>query len=151
MGEAVEGTGTQENKKEATRHGTNEYSGGLYGGIFIDEAFEAMCKARLGRRWDRLSRAGIKEIMKGEWEHAIKPQFRLNNNGKEYIVGIPAEAFGKANLDDDSRQPFIKKGRIHFSRLVPHEVTSMRKTTDLIHLVHTFSRRSYPLSVASII
>ena len=68
-----------------------------------------------------MSRAGIKEVMKGEWEHAIKPQFRLGNNGKEYIVGIPAEAFGTANLDDDSREPFIKKGRIHFKRLVAGE------------------------------
>ncbi|KAH6859112.1 hypothetical protein BKA58DRAFT_473205 [Alternaria rosae] len=96
MGEAVEGTG------------------GLYGGIFIDEGFEAMCKARLGRRWDRLSKAGIKEVLKGEWEHAIKPQFKQGNDGKEYIVGIPAEAFGKTSLDDDSREPFIKRGRIHF-------------------------------------
>ncbi len=73
-----------------------------------------MCKARLGRKWDRLSKAGIKEIMKGEWEHAIKPQFKPVNNEKEYIVGIPAEAFGKSNLHDDSREPFIKNGRIHF-------------------------------------
>lgn len=102
-----------------TKKNADSYPGGLYGGIFIDEAFEAMCKARLGRRWDRLSKAGIKEIMKGEWEHAIKPQFRPGNNAKEYIVGIPAEAFGKANLDDESREPIIKKGRIHFKRSVP--------------------------------
>jgi hypothetical protein len=54
--------------------------------------------------------------MKGEWEHAIKPQFKLGNNAKEYIVSIPAEAFGKSSLDDDSREPLIKKGRIHFKR-----------------------------------
>ncbi|KAF2682390.1 actin-like ATPase domain-containing protein [Lentithecium fluviatile CBS 122367] len=92
-----------------------EGTGGLCGGIFIDEAFERMCKARLGRKWDRLSKAGIKEIMKGEWEHAIKPQFKPGNNQKEYIVGIPAEAFGRESLDDTKRQPFIKNGRIHFS------------------------------------
>lgn len=57
--------------------------------------------------------------MKGEWEHAIKPQFKLGNNSKEYIVGIPAEAFGKSSLDDDHREPFIKKGRIHFKRYDP--------------------------------
>lgn len=52
--------------------------------------------------------------MKGEWEHAIKPQFKLGNIAKEYIVGIPAEAFRNTSLDDESREPFIKKGRIHF-------------------------------------
>ncbi|KAF2649412.1 actin-like ATPase domain-containing protein [Lophiostoma macrostomum CBS 122681] len=92
-----------------------EGTGGLCGGIFIDDAFERMCKARLGRRWDRLSKAGIREIMREEWEHAIKPQFKGKNSTREYIVRIPAEAFVKSSLDDVSRQPFIKNGRIHFS------------------------------------
>ncbi|KAL4931804.1 Hsp70 family protein [Aspergillus undulatus] len=92
-----------------------EVTGGLCGGIFIDEAFERACKSRLGRRWDHLSKAGIKEILRGEWEHAIKPQFNPQNSKKEYTVSIPAEAFGKNSLDDLSREPFIKKGRIHFS------------------------------------
>ena len=73
-----------------------------------------MCKARLGRRWDRLSKAGIKEIMKGEWEQAIKPQFKPSNSKKEYIVSIPAEAFGKSSLDDYTKEPHMKNGRIHF-------------------------------------
>ncbi|KAL6232783.1 hypothetical protein BDW75DRAFT_216790 [Aspergillus navahoensis] len=96
-------------------HEAVEGTGGLCGGIFIDEAFERACKSRLGRRWDHLSKAGIKEIIKGEWEHAIKPQFKPQGSKKEYIVSIPAEAFGKNSLDDMSREPFIKKGRIHFS------------------------------------
>ncbi|KAL2846179.1 hypothetical protein BJY01DRAFT_263382 [Aspergillus pseudoustus] len=96
-------------------HEAVEGTGGLCGGIFIDEAFEHACKSRLGRRWDHLSKAGIKEIIKGEWEHAIKPQFKPQNSKKEYIVSIPAEAFGKTSLDDMSREPYIKKGRIHFS------------------------------------
>ncbi|KAL4917369.1 hypothetical protein BDW62DRAFT_183956 [Aspergillus aurantiobrunneus] len=96
-------------------HEAVEGTGGLCGGIFIDEAFEHACKSRLGRRWDHLSKAGIKEIIKGEWEHAIKPQFKPQASKKEYIVSIPAEAFGKNSLDDMSREPYIKKGRIHFS------------------------------------
>ncbi|KAL3455943.1 hypothetical protein BJX64DRAFT_53416 [Aspergillus heterothallicus] len=96
-------------------HEAVEGTGGLCGGIFIDEAFEHACKSRLGRRWDHLSKAGIKEIIKGEWEHAIKPQFKPQSSKKEYIVSIPAEAFGKTSLDDMSREPYIKKGRIHFS------------------------------------
>ncbi|KAB5542554.1 hypothetical protein GE09DRAFT_1244906 [Coniochaeta sp. 2T2.1] len=93
-------------------------TGGLCGGIFVDEAFEAMCKNRLGRRWRNLSQAGIKDIMRHEWESAVKPQFRLDDQSMEYIVDVPAEAFtGKGiwGLNDDSRKPPIKNGRIHFS------------------------------------
>ncbi|KAI2620987.1 actin-like ATPase domain-containing protein [Hypomontagnella submonticulosa] len=91
-------------------------TGGLCGGIFIDEAFEGICKARLGRQWSKLSQTGIKEIMKNEWEYAIKPQYRADDTTKkEYIVAIPAEAFKGASMNDDSRKPIIKEGRIYFS------------------------------------
>ncbi|KAL4736402.1 hypothetical protein BDV11DRAFT_211253 [Aspergillus similis] len=91
-----------------------EGRGGLCGGLLIDEAFEAMCKRRLGRRWDNLSKKGINDLMRGEWEQYIKPQFRPGSTHGDWIVGIPAEAFGRSNLDDLSRQPYIKQGRIHF-------------------------------------
>ncbi|KAL8852862.1 MAG: hypothetical protein Q9221_002238 [Calogaya cf. arnoldii] len=91
-------------------------TGGLCGGIFIDEAFENMVKSRLGRRWNRLTQNGIKEIMKNEWEYAVKPQFKLENDTtKDYIVAVPAEAFEGSSLNDDSKKPFIKRGRIHFA------------------------------------
>ncbi|CAM1509778.1 Fc.00g001130.m01.CDS01 [Cosmosporella sp. VM-42] len=92
-----------------------EGTGGLCGGIFIDEAFEIMCKNRLGRKWDNLSKVGIKDIMKGEWEQSIKPQFKPMDTKKEHIVAIPAEAFGKKSLTDLTKEPFIKNGRIHFT------------------------------------
>ena len=75
-----------------------------------------MCKSRLGRKWNKLSQTGIRDIMKSEWEYAIKPQFRLENATKEYIVAIPAEALEGSSLDDESRKPYIKSGRIHFAR-----------------------------------
>jgi hypothetical protein len=53
--------------------------------------------------------------MKGEWEHAIKPQFKSPSTKKEYIVGIPAEAVTNSKLDDTSREPVIMSGRIHFN------------------------------------
>lgn len=57
--------------------------------------------------------------MKGEWEYAIKPQFKLSNSKKEYIVAIPAEAFPRQPMQTDtSRQPIIKNGRIHFKEYV---------------------------------
>ncbi|KAL4924494.1 Hsp70 family protein [Aspergillus undulatus] len=91
-----------------------EGKGRLCGGLFIDEAFEAMCKRRLGRRWDNLSKKGVNDVMRGEWEQYIKPQFRPGSTHGDWIVGIPAEAFGRSNIDDLSKQPYIKQGRIHF-------------------------------------
>ncbi|KAK3946034.1 hypothetical protein QBC46DRAFT_370658 [Diplogelasinospora grovesii] len=98
-----------------------EGTGGLCGGIFIDQAFEHMCSGRLGLKWKRLSKTGIREIMKNEWEYGIKPQFKPAKVRKEHIVSLPAEAFrdrGPSSLDDTSREPYIKNGRIHF--LGPH-------------------------------
>ncbi|KAL4869441.1 hypothetical protein BDV12DRAFT_208549 [Aspergillus spectabilis] len=90
-------------------------TGGLCGGIFIDEAFETICKNRLGRQWSNLSQAGIKEVMKGEWEYYIKPQYTPKDENKEWIVAIPAEAFKGPAINDESRRPFIKNGRIYFA------------------------------------
>ncbi|GKT84531.1 LOW QUALITY PROTEIN: hsp70 family chaperone [Colletotrichum tofieldiae] len=112
MREAVEGTASFIQQDELSLIAL--LLGGLCGGIFIDESFERACKTRLGRKWDQLSRAGIKKIMKGEWETAIKPQFKPLSANKEYVVEIPAEAFRKSSLDDTSREPIIKNGKIHF-------------------------------------
>lgn len=55
--------------------------------------------------------------MKDEWEYAIKPQYKPNDTMRsEYIVSIPAEACSGSNLNDESRKPVIKNGRIHFAR-----------------------------------
>lgn len=55
--------------------------------------------------------------MKTEWEYAIKPQFKLENNMiNEYIVAVPAEAFEGSDLNDNSKKPIIQGGRIHFAR-----------------------------------
>lgn len=69
-------------------------SGGLCGGIFIDQAFEDMCRFRLGRKWDRLSKAGIKQIMRNEWAVGAKSEFKPSNT-KDYIVAIPAEVLAR--------------------------------------------------------
>ncbi|KAH8647092.1 hypothetical protein BGZ60DRAFT_521403 [Tricladium varicosporioides] len=95
-------------------HEAVEGTGGLCGGIFIDQAFEDMCKSRLKRKWDRLSKAGIKGIMKNEWEVGAKAEFKPSNT-KSYIVTLPAEIkIGGEKLDDDKKEPIIKDGRIHF-------------------------------------
>lgn len=94
-----------------------EGTGGLYGSIFIDEAFEKMSQRRLGPKWSNLSKTGIKELVKGEWQQAIKPQYKSQANSKrQYTVGIPAEAFNsKAELTDSSKEPHIKMGRFHLT------------------------------------
>ncbi|UPL02480.1 hypothetical protein LCI18_013414 [Fusarium solani-melongenae] len=93
-----------------------EGTGGLCGGIFIDEAFEARVRNRLGYKWHQLSQSGIKEMLKGDWELYIEPQYKPGNANKEYVVSIPAEAYRKDNrlFNDTTKAPFIKNGRIHF-------------------------------------
>ncbi|EXM13851.1 hypothetical protein FOTG_17709 [Fusarium oxysporum f. sp. vasinfectum 25433] len=94
-------------------------SGGLCGGIFVDQQFQRICKTRLGRHWSSLSQTGILEIMKDEWENGIKRHFKPVSSSKEFIVKIPAEAFkgaGASGMNDSSKKPIIKDGRIHFTR-----------------------------------
>lgn len=90
-------------------------TGGLYGSIFIDEAFENMAQRRLGAKWNNLSKTGVKELVKNEWQQNIKPHYKhLANSHRPYTVGIPAEAFSsKADMTDSSKEPQIKNGRFH--------------------------------------
>lgn len=96
----------------------NLTSGGLCGGIFVDEAFERICRRRVGTKWNRISQAGIKKILKDEWELNIKQRFQMGNPKKEYILDLPAEVFKDEAMDDISREPYIKRGRIHFREYV---------------------------------
>ncbi|KAJ4219343.1 hypothetical protein NW759_007732 [Fusarium solani] len=54
-----------------------EGTGGLCGGIFIDEEFEARVKNRLGCKWDQISQSGIKEMLKGDWELSLSHSISL--------------------------------------------------------------------------
>lgn len=94
--------------------------GGLYGGVFIDKAFEKACRDQLGRKWGRLSPAVIKAFMKEKWEVTIKSKFKpdARRSKKEYIVELPPEAFKTTSekFGDPNKQPLIKDGRIHFQQ-----------------------------------
>ncbi|KAI1272591.1 hypothetical protein F5Y07DRAFT_403302 [Xylaria sp. FL0933] len=94
-----------------------EGTGGLCGGIFIDQAFERICSSRLGTKWGCLTKRGAREIMKDQWEYGVKPQFRPGRKGKEHIISLPAEMCtnGARDLNDTRRKPHIKNGRIHFT------------------------------------
>ncbi|KAK0371652.1 hypothetical protein CLIM01_11003, partial [Colletotrichum limetticola] len=100
--------------KPILMHEAVEGTGSLCGGIFIDEAFERACKARLSKRWNHLTGTGKKRIIRNEWEALIKPTFVPARTHQDYIVEIPAEAFSESDLNDFCKEPIIKNGRIHF-------------------------------------
>ncbi|KAL2820152.1 hypothetical protein BDW59DRAFT_164765 [Aspergillus cavernicola] len=103
-------------KQPITMDEAVEGTGALCGGVLIDNAFQGLCRTRLGRRWTLLSANGIKEILRDKWERTYKRQFapRPDNQAAEYPIPIPAEAFVSTGVDDLSQLPHIKKGRIHF-------------------------------------
>ncbi|KAH9226360.1 hypothetical protein K456DRAFT_1754919 [Colletotrichum gloeosporioides 23] len=108
------------NSKPLTIEEVGEGTGGLYGGVFIDKAFEKACRDQLGRKWGRLSPAVIKAFMKDKWEVKIKSKFYpdARRSKKEYIVELPPEAFKTTSekFGDPNKQPLIKDGRIHFQQ-----------------------------------
>ncbi|KAJ5747486.1 uncharacterized protein N7511_009182 [Penicillium nucicola] len=117
MDEAVEGTGA------------------LCGAVLIDNAFQGLCRNRLGRRWTLLSAIGVKEIMKDKWERTYKRQFIPKPDSKEeYVVPIPAEAFVNTGQDDLSQLPHIKKARIYFrqSDIMKAFTESFNKIDELV-------------------
>jgi hypothetical protein len=98
MSEAVEGTG------------------GLCGGIFIDQQFEANCKVRLGRRWNKINPRDVKNFMSREWEFGVKPQFRISSSPPAvWPVTIPPSAFdSRHEKNDSSTEPLLKDGTLFF-------------------------------------
>ncbi|TRX94093.1 hypothetical protein FHL15_005171 [Xylaria flabelliformis] len=72
-----------------------EGRGGLCGGIFVDQAFEVKCKKCLGRRWDRLSKNDINDVMREDWER---------------------EAFTDGKTSYNKRDPIIRNARMMFTR-----------------------------------
>ncbi|KAF5654811.1 hsp70 family chaperone [Fusarium sp. NRRL 25303] len=113
--------------------------GELCGGVFIDEAFERICRERLGPTWKVLSRGGKNEIMKECWEYSIKPQFKTGNPDKVYTVTLPIEMFSnkpKQRFDDTSKEPFIKRGKIQFKEADIKE-TFTKVFDDIVDLINS--------------
>ncbi|KAI0972386.1 hypothetical protein F4678DRAFT_430149 [Xylaria arbuscula] len=92
-----------------------EGEGGLCGGIFVDQAFEVKCKKCLGRRWDRLSKNDINDVMREDWERGVKPQFTPSLD-RDYPIRVPAGAFPDGKTSDDKCDPIIKNARMMFTR-----------------------------------
>ena len=89
--------------------------GGLCGGIFVDQAFEIKCKKCLGRRWDRLSKNDINDVMREDWERGVKPQFTPSLD-RDYPIRVPAGAFPDGKTSDEKCDPIIKNARMMFTR-----------------------------------
>ncbi|KAI0440360.1 actin-like ATPase domain-containing protein [Xylaria telfairii] len=109
-------------------------TGGLCGGVFVDERFEALCKHRLGRNWGTLSQMGIKRMMKQEWEYTYKRSYTGKDVNREFPISIPSEARGGSGMNDLKRKPYIKEGRIHFSNTDIQSVFS-RSFSDIEALI----------------
>ncbi|TLD18625.1 hypothetical protein PspLS_10332 [Pyricularia sp. CBS 133598] len=86
-----------------------EGKGALCGGIFIDEAFEELCKKQFGSQWSFLSKTAARHIIRDDWEFGIKPQFRKNSESKAFTVRVPSEINTKSSVVG------VKNGRMHFS------------------------------------
>ncbi|RWA10740.1 hypothetical protein EKO27_g4359 [Xylaria grammica] len=91
-----------------------EGKGGLCGGIFVDQAFEIKSKKCLGRRWVRLSRNDINDVMRVDWEGGVKPQCTPSLD-RDYPIRVPAAAFPDGKTNDTNCDPIIKNGRMIFT------------------------------------
>ncbi|KAJ5782155.1 hypothetical protein N7457_003929 [Penicillium paradoxum] len=137
--------------KPITLHEAVIGAGGLCGGIFVDAEFKAMCKARLGRRWSKLSLANIKHIMDSEWETKIKIRYQPNSQ-RPNIVAIPDDAFRGSDRNDTERQPPIINGSIHFSSSdIQKTFTEVFAEIDILLDDQIQSARDKGLSVKGII
>ncbi|TLD09571.1 hypothetical protein PspLS_11868 [Pyricularia sp. CBS 133598] len=86
--------------------------GALCDGIFIDQAFIELCKARLGNSWSSLSKSSLRYIIRNDWECGIKPQFRMSGLEKNFTVRFPSET--SVGMDAGKAFDRIKAGRILF-------------------------------------
>lgn len=125
--------------------------GGLCGGIFIDEAFETICKNRLGRQWNNIPREGVKSILKYQWEYVYKPAYKPTTDGREVVISVPSWAFEDANLNDKRRKPFIINGQIHFSRSRHFHPPPSQRLIDLAPIFKRHLPRFSPISRCSLI
>ncbi|KAI0970582.1 hypothetical protein F4678DRAFT_479977 [Xylaria arbuscula] len=77
---------------------------------------QRLCDGRLGAVWKRLGNAGIKHVLKNEWEYGLKKQFKPGKSGKRHVVTLPISLIkgGTSGLNDTTREPHIKDGVIYF-------------------------------------
>ncbi|KAK8071323.1 hypothetical protein PG997_011526 [Apiospora hydei] len=79
-------------------------------------AFQRKVKKCLGRRWDRLSKLDINELMDNHWENGPKQKFSLDHDAS-YVVKLPSAAFSSRSVRNDTRcDPPIKNGRMVFTK-----------------------------------
>jgi len=71
-------------------------SGGLCGGVFLDENFLDLIKRKVNpASWESVSVAEQKKFLNDGWEHGIKPQF--SNQNRTWLVDLPDSCGGPAS------------------------------------------------------
>ncbi|KAK4206490.1 hypothetical protein QBC37DRAFT_381046 [Rhypophila decipiens] len=114
MSEAVEGTG------------------GLCGGIFIDQKFESCCKVKFGRRWFKINPMDVKNFMSKEWEFGVKRQFKMSSEDM-WPITVPPSAFDSTSeKNDTSTEPVLRDGTLFFKKplvrtLFDSQINEVRK------------------------
>ncbi|KAI6613465.1 hypothetical protein MCOR14_011598 [Pyricularia oryzae] len=128
-----------------------EGKGALCGGIFIDQAFIELCKARLGSSWSSLSKSSLRYIIRDDWECGIKPQFRMSGLEKDFTVRFPSEI--SVGVDAGKGFNRIKAGRIFFHgrEIQPAFDNQFRCIMELLDDQYEAVRRSDPAARISII
>ncbi|KAK7946949.1 actin-like ATPase domain-containing protein [Apiospora aurea] len=83
--------------------------------LALEEAVRKV-KKPLGRRWDRLSKLDINELMDNHWENGFKQKFSLDHDAS-YAVKLPSATFSSRSDRNDTRcDPPIKNGRMVFTK-----------------------------------
>ncbi|KAJ3961879.1 hypothetical protein N0V92_001443 [Colletotrichum tropicale] len=64
-------------------------SGGLCGGVFLDEGFVKLLKSKVeAGAWNNMPVEDVKKMLNGDWEHGIKQQF--DGKPRNWHVTLPA-------------------------------------------------------------
>lgn len=64
-------------------------SGGLCGGIFVDQNFESLIASKVGQSvWSKIDTGEKRKFMNKDWENGIKTQFHTGD--RQWMAEVPA-------------------------------------------------------------
>jgi hypothetical protein len=96
LAEAVEGRGESISNHSLRFNLLTHKRGKLCGAISIDENFQKLIQARIGSKWEKLSRSSIVRL-NNEWEYGIKRLFN-NDTSRTWKVTMPAEVVSRFSV-----------------------------------------------------
>ena len=72
------------------QHWFNSITGGLCGGIFVDENFEKFIRKKVGDdAWENADPDRKQKTMHDEWEHSIKRRFEGAHQNRPWLITLP--------------------------------------------------------------